>query len=103
MIIRTLIIDHIFLSSTAVTASSFPLIVSVCISIPGSDAILEVIKCTCQRLCEEMDPKELDMIWKCLFEEITGAITNDYMLHINHLLMLLASAVQNVNWKEIPG
>lgn len=69
----------------------------------GSDAILEVIKCVCERLCEEMDPKELDMIWKCLFEEITDAVSNDYVLHLTHLLMLLASAVQNVNWKKNSG
>ncbi|XP_031736395.1 small subunit processome component 20 homolog isoform X2 [Cucumis sativus] len=67
----------------------------------GSDAILEVLKCVCQRLCEEMDPQELEVIWKCLFEEITVAISNDYMVHINHLLMLLASAAQNVNWKKL--
>ncbi|XP_038874757.1 LOW QUALITY PROTEIN: small subunit processome component 20 homolog [Benincasa hispida] len=67
----------------------------------GSGGILEVLKCVCQRLCEEMDPKELDMIWKCLFEEITDAISNDYMVYINHLLMLLASAAQNVNWKKL--
>ncbi|XP_022999923.1 small subunit processome component 20 homolog [Cucurbita maxima] len=67
----------------------------------GSDAILEVIKCVCQRLCEEMEPKELDMIWKCLFEEIKDAITSGYVLRINQLLMLLTSAVQNVNWKQI--
>lgn len=67
----------------------------------GLDAILEVLKCVCQRLCEEMDLKELDMIWKCLFEEITDAISNDHMVHINRLLMLLASAAQNVNWKKL--
>ena len=75
----------------------------MCISIPGSDAILEVIKCVCQRLCEEMEPKELDMIWKCLFGEIMDAITNGYVLRINQILMLLTSAVQNVNWKQISG
>lgn len=62
-----------------------------------------MLKCVCQRLCEEMDPQELEVIWKCLFEEITVAISNDYMVHINHLLMLLASAAQNVNWKKLHG
>ncbi|KAA0033350.1 U3 small nucleolar RNA-associated protein 20 [Cucumis melo var. makuwa] len=67
----------------------------------GSDTILEVLKCVCQRLCEEMDPKELEVIWKCLFEEITAAISTDYMVYINHLLMLLASVAQNLDWKKL--
>lgn len=50
-----------------------------------------------------MDPKELEVIWKCLFEEITAAISTDYMVYINHLLMLLASVAQNLDWKKLHG
>ncbi|XP_052189171.1 uncharacterized protein LOC127799294 isoform X2 [Diospyros lotus] len=60
----------------------------------GSDSVVEVVTAVFQRLCEELDPKELTLMWDCLYEEITDTMSNGCPLHISRLLSLLMSTVQ---------
>lgn len=67
----------------------------------GRDTVVEVIVVTFQRLCEELEPEELNSIWDCLHEEIAECVTNRYLLHLNRLLRLLISVVQFDNGRKI--
>ncbi|XP_021290199.1 small subunit processome component 20 homolog isoform X1 [Herrania umbratica] len=60
----------------------------------GSDAILEVVISAFQKLSEELEPKELTLMWECLYQEINDSETNGSFLHLSRLLSLLTSAVQ---------
>lgn len=63
-------------------------------SILGSDAVVEVIATAFQRLCEEIDQKELVLIFKHIYQNIGNCMTNGCILHLSHLLSLLISIVQ---------
>ncbi|XVE81263.1 hypothetical protein DITRI_Ditri15bG0049500 [Diplodiscus trichospermus] len=60
----------------------------------GSDAILEVVIAAFQKLSEELEPKELTLMWECLYQEIMDSQANESFLHLSRLLSLLISAVQ---------
>lgn len=60
----------------------------------GSDSVVEVVTAAFQRLCEELEPTELNLMWGCLYEEITDAVSNGCSLHLSRLLSLLISTVQ---------
>ncbi|THG05804.1 hypothetical protein TEA_026415 [Camellia sinensis var. sinensis] len=60
----------------------------------GSDSVVEVVTAAFQRLCEELEPTELNLMWGCLYEEITDAVSNGCLLHLSRLLSLLISTVQ---------
>lgn len=60
----------------------------------GSDSVVEVVTGAFQRLCEELEPTELNLMWGCLYEEITDAVSNGCSLHLSRLLSLLISTVQ---------
>ncbi|PSS35668.1 Small subunit processome component like [Actinidia chinensis var. chinensis] len=60
----------------------------------GSQSVLEVVTIAFQRLCEELEPSDLDLMWNCLYEEIIDAVSNGCSLHLSHLLSLLISTVQ---------
>ncbi|XP_042384346.1 U3 small nucleolar RNA-associated protein 20-like isoform X1 [Zingiber officinale] len=55
----------------------------------GSKALLEVTSGILRHLCTAIDPKELEVIYNCLFEETSKCITNRYLDQLNHLLSLL--------------
>jgi len=69
----------------------------------GSDSVVEVVTAVFQRLCEELDPKELTLMWDCLYEEITDTMSNGCPLHISRLLSLLMSTVQIDYVQKISG
>ncbi|EEF44174.1 conserved hypothetical protein [Ricinus communis] len=56
------------------------------------DVIIEVITSAFQRECEDMEPKELAMLWNCLYQKIEKALNDDYR-HLSCLLSLLISTV----------
>ncbi|XP_022722560.1 small subunit processome component 20 homolog isoform X3 [Durio zibethinus] len=60
----------------------------------GSDAILEVVIAAFQKLSEELEPKELTLMWECLYQEISDSQANGSFLHLSRLLSLLISSVQ---------
>ncbi|XP_058180952.1 uncharacterized protein LOC131299427 isoform X1 [Rhododendron vialii] len=59
--------------------------------VEGSQSVLEVVTIAFQRLCEELEPTELKLLWRCLFEEIKDAVSSGGSLHLCRLLSLLIS------------
>lgn len=60
----------------------------------GAEAILEVLVLALQRLCEELEATELELMWVCLYDEITECVTQGHLLHLGRLLSLLVSTLQ---------
>ncbi|XP_060178660.1 uncharacterized protein LOC132608895 isoform X2 [Lycium barbarum] len=60
----------------------------------GAETILEVLVLALQRLCEELEATELELMWVCLYEEITECISQGHLLHLGRLLSLLVSTLQ---------
>ncbi|KAL6970992.1 hypothetical protein U1Q18_030674 [Sarracenia purpurea var. burkii] len=73
------LLDDIFLVRTWVT---------------GSQSLVEVVTAAFQRLCEVLEPMELNLMWDCLYKEITDVASNGCSLHLSHLLSVLISTVQ---------
>jgi U3 small nucleolar RNA-associated protein 20 len=69
----------------------------------GSDFVVEVVITAFQRLCEEIEPKELDLISKCIYQKINDSVANGCILHLSHLLSLLISIVQIHNGRRFYG
>ncbi|KAE8036875.1 hypothetical protein FH972_009508 [Carpinus fangiana] len=69
-------------------------------TILGSDFVVEVVITAFQRLCEEIEPKELDLISKCIYQKINDSVANGCILHLSHLLSLLISIVQIHNGRR---
>ncbi|KAF0916337.1 hypothetical protein E2562_005936 [Oryza meyeriana var. granulata] len=61
----------------------------------GSSTIREVITGLIHRLCDELDQKELQLIYTCLFEEINICIKDGYLDHLKCLIDFLTFAFQN--------
>ncbi|KAI8538103.1 hypothetical protein RHMOL_Rhmol09G0076200 [Rhododendron molle] len=61
--------------------------------VEGSQSVLEVVTIAFQRLCEELEPTELKLLFRCLFEEIKNAVSSGGSLHLCRLLSLLISTV----------
>ncbi|VFR01143.1 unnamed protein product [Cuscuta campestris] len=60
----------------------------------GSGTVLEVVVSAFQRLCENVKPNELDLMWGCLVKGITNNATSGDSVHLCRLLSLLISTVQ---------
>ncbi|CBI17281.3 unnamed protein product, partial [Vitis vinifera] len=67
----------------------------------GSDSVAEVIITVFQRLCEELESKELNLLWDCFYEDITECVTNGCSMHLTRLLFLLVSTLQIDNGLKI--
>jgi len=61
----------------------------------GSSTIREVITGVIHRLCNEVDQKELALIYTCLFEEINSCIKDDCLEHLKHLIDFLTFSLEN--------
>uniref|UniRef100_A0ACD5UJH9 Uncharacterized protein n=1 Tax=Avena sativa TaxID=4498 RepID=A0ACD5UJH9_AVESA len=61
----------------------------------GSSTIREVITGVIHRLCNEVDQKELALMYTCLFEEIYSCIKDDCLEHLKHLIDFLTFALEN--------
>nr|CAB3473394.1 unnamed protein product [Digitaria exilis] len=60
----------------------------------GSSTIHEVMTGLIQRLCDEVDPKELSVIYTSLFEEINICLKDGCLDHLKCLIDFLAFALQ---------
>lgn len=70
------------------------------VSPEGSEAVLEVITSVFQRLCGEIEHEDLNLVYKCLIEEISSCL-KDCLVHLNRLLSLLASTVAQFNRRKV--
>ncbi|KAM6565406.1 hypothetical protein CsatA_024534 [Cannabis sativa] len=59
-----------------------------------SNTVVEVLILSLQRLCEIIEPKELNIMWKSLHMEIADSVKNKSLTRLSHLLSLLVSTVQ---------
>ncbi|KAL9251872.1 Small subunit processome component 20-like protein [Drosera capensis] len=57
----------------------------------GSNVVAEVLSGSLQKLCADMDSKELMLVWDCLCQEITDCINDGSSLHLTRLLSVLTS------------
>ena len=55
------------------------------------------------RLCNEVDQKELALIYACLFEEINSCIKDDCLEHLKHLIDFLTFALENSKQNDALG
>ncbi|KAI4344958.1 hypothetical protein L6164_012131 [Bauhinia variegata] len=72
-----------------------------CIGDKESSTILEVVKSVFKRLCEKMEPEELNLVWKCLYKEVSKCVSTGNILHLGRLLSVLASAVKLYNGQKV--
>lgn len=49
---------------------------------------------TIERLCEELHPIELKLMWNCLFDGISSSVNMGSLLHLSHILSLIISSIQ---------
>lgn len=69
----------------------------------GSQSVLEVVTIAFQRLCEELEPTELKLLFRCLFEEIKDAVSIGGSLHLCRLLSLLISTAHKDYIQKLCG
>lgn len=67
----------------------------------GSSTIREVVTGVVDRLSNEVDQKELALIYTCLFEEITNCIKDDCVEHLKYLIDFLTFALQNSKQSDV--
>ncbi|KAI5337169.1 hypothetical protein L3X38_016438 [Prunus dulcis] len=67
----------------------------------GSDTVVEVLISALQRLCDDLDSKELNIMFNCLYQEITDSMINGGVERLSCLLSLLVSTVQVKNGQRV--
>ncbi|PIA45006.1 hypothetical protein AQUCO_01700514v1 [Aquilegia coerulea] len=67
----------------------------------GSLVVVEVVTGTFQRVCEELHPKELILMWDCLFAEVSSSLGDGNLSHLCHVLSLLISSIQFSNGGKV--
>jgi hypothetical protein len=60
----------------------------------GSGGVVEVIAGVLNRLCTDVDKKELGLMYTCLLDAIKSSMENDCIEHLNLILGLLSFAIQ---------
>lgn len=65
--------------------------------------MLKIVKSVFKKLCEMMEPEELKLVWKCLYEEVKECACTGGILHLRCLLSLLISAVKAHNGRKVVG
>lgn len=58
------------------------------------DPVIEVLILTFQRLFEVIEPKDLNLMWRCLHVEINDSVKHKSFTRLSRLLSLLISTVQ---------
>lgn len=65
--------------------------------------MLKIVKSVFEKLCETMEPEELNLVWKCLYEEAKECACTGESLHLRCLLSVLISAVESHNGQKVLG
>lgn len=56
--------------------------------------VVEVVISAFQRIGDNFEPKELNLMSECLYQEITACLANGCLLHLSNLLSLLIAIIQ---------
>ena len=67
------------------------------------DPVIEVLILTFQRLFEVIEPKDLNLMWRCLHVEINDSVKNESFTRLSRLLSLLISTVQINGGRRVFG
>ncbi|ONI16066.1 hypothetical protein PRUPE_3G077100 [Prunus persica] len=67
----------------------------------GSDTVVEVLISALQRLCDDLDSKELNLMFNILYQEITDCVINGGVERLSRLLLLLVSTIQVKNGQRV--
>ncbi|CAL2245681.1 unnamed protein product [Prunus armeniaca] len=67
----------------------------------GSDTVVEVLISALQRLCDDLDSKELNLMFNILYQEITDCVINGGVERLSPLLLLLVSTIQVKNGQRV--
>ncbi|XP_058732408.1 U3 small nucleolar RNA-associated protein 20-like isoform X2 [Vicia villosa] len=59
-----------------------------------SKTILNIIKAVFEKLCETVEPKDLNLVWSCLYKEVHDCVSTGNIRHLRRILSLLVSAVE---------
>ncbi|XP_013706551.1 U3 small nucleolar RNA-associated protein 20 [Brassica napus] len=60
----------------------------------GAGTVVGVVSSTLERLCEDLEADKLNVMWKCLIQEINESIKNKNSVHLSRLLSVLTAAVR---------
>ncbi|XP_028759690.1 small subunit processome component 20 homolog isoform X2 [Neltuma alba] len=66
-----------------------------------SGTVLRIIQSVFEKLCEMMEPDELNLVWKCLYEEVEDCACTGGISHLRCLLSVLISAVKVHNGRKV--
>ncbi|XP_058734295.1 uncharacterized protein LOC131606025 [Vicia villosa] len=59
-----------------------------------SKTILNIIKAVFEKLCETIEPKDLNLVWSCLYKEVHDCVSTGNIRHLRRILPVLVSAVE---------
>ncbi|KAF2534002.1 hypothetical protein F2Q70_00033353 [Brassica cretica] len=60
----------------------------------SAGTVVGVVSSTLERLCEDLEADKLNVMWKCLIQEINESIKNKNSVHLSRLLSVLTAAVR---------
>ncbi|KAK7331456.1 hypothetical protein VNO77_25681 [Canavalia gladiata] len=66
-----------------------------------SRTILKIVKSVFKKLCENMEPKELNLVWKILYKEVRECVNAGNISHLRHILSVLVSAIKMQNGQKV--
>ncbi|XP_061369187.1 uncharacterized protein LOC133312060 isoform X1 [Gastrolobium bilobum] len=66
-----------------------------------SRIILKIIKSVFKKLCEKMEANELNLVWSCLYKEVSECITAGNIRHLRHILSMLVASVKVQNGQKV--
>lgn len=75
----------------------FNLLTIFVLSFIGSEGVVEVITGVLNRLCTEVDKKELGLMHACLYDAIKSSMESGCLEHLNHILVFLSFTIQTIN------
>ncbi|XP_047333762.1 small subunit processome component 20 homolog [Impatiens glandulifera] len=75
-------------------------------AVQDNNPVMEVVTTVFQRLCQELEPKELNLLWDCLIQGISEsvtvtAVTNGSQMHLSRLLSLLVTTIEIEHVKKL--
>lgn len=71
--------------------------------ISESKTILDIIKTVFKKLCETMEPEELNLVWSCLYKEVHECVSTGNIRHLRCILSVLVSAIEVEKGQKVSG
>ena len=91
------------LSNICVSINFFLFLIKNGATIAGAGTVVEVVSSTLERLCEDLEADKLNVMWKCLIQEINESIKNKNTIHLSRLLSVLTASVRVQKGLKVHG